>query len=292
MIELKTHTMHQWTRRLSDKAYVSKYNWQFRPTVYTRLNVIESIVIQLVSIPDIFGRDNSHSSIVVSTQSRIQRCNPAKVNTVIGDRRHSRNSSNINDPILFSSVNIGIPRSYRRYPRSNRYNITNRFPGRVSRRTFTYPKKRYHGANLWNYAYVIPTQRCGRPLGEGERVGEGWETAGGWGATQNRSQFLPTAAIYSLPAAGEFRGINRHAIFSSEKWAESVHPFALSSVQPLFAAHDISRHVDTRITFAVGAEATCGKIWPVAELDRRTFEITRRNSRDVAFEMVHPSVTT
>lgn len=178
-------------KTLSDKAYVSKYNWQFRSTVYIRLNGIESIVIQLVSIPCIFGRNNSHSSIIVSTQSRI-RCNPAKVNTVIGNWRHLRNSSNINVSILFSSINIGIPRSYRRYPRSNRYNITNRFSGRVSRRTFAYPKKRYHGANLWNYAYVIPTRRCGRPQGEGERVGEGWETAGGWGATQNRSQFLST----------------------------------------------------------------------------------------------------
>lgn len=95
----------------------------------------------------IFGRNNSHSSIVVSTQSRV-RCNPVKVNAVIGDWRYSRNSSSINVSILFSSINIGIPRSYQRYPRSSRYNITNRFSGRVSRRAFAYPKKRYHGANL------------------------------------------------------------------------------------------------------------------------------------------------
>lgn len=146
--------MCQWTRRLNDKAYVSKWNWQFRLTVYTRCHRIDSAA----SISRIFGQDNSHSSIIVSIQSRIHR-NPAKGNAIIGDRRCSRNDINIS--ILFSSINIGIPRSYQRYPRFSCYNITNRFPGRVSRRAFAYPKKRYHGANLWNYAYVIPTRRCG-----------------------------------------------------------------------------------------------------------------------------------
>lgn len=72
------------------------------------------------------------------------------------------------------------------------------------------------------------------------------------------------AAIYSLHAAGEFRGINRHAIFSPEKWAGSVHPYAANAsppVRPLFAAAlDVSHRFGMRITFGVGAEATCGKI--------------------------------